>query len=149
MSKYEVINTEYVTVTVTEDGKHIEIDLADGLKISRHQNQLRAYVEKLFNSGITRMNADQLSLPYLDKSIKLVRGNNRLDLVYYRDGRIFECEFKTRRECGLDKTYHQIHDQVKHCQNFILLVPQSELTYVQDEIRNRKLRGITVDAWDS
>jgi len=28
MSKYEVINTEYVTVTVTEDGKHIEIDLA-------------------------------------------------------------------------------------------------------------------------
>jgi hypothetical protein len=149
MSKYEVINTEYVTVTVTEDGKHIEIDLADGLKISRHQNQLRAYVEKLFNSGITRMNADQLSLPYLDKSIKLVRGNNRLDLVYYRDGRIFECEFKTRRECGLDKTYHQIHDQVKHCQNFILLVPQSELIFVEDEIRNRKLRKVTVAAWDN
>ena len=149
MSKYEVINTEYVTVTVTEDGKHIEIDLADGLKISRHQNQLRAYVEKLFNSGITRMNADQLSLPYLDKSIKLVRGNNRLDLVYYRDGRIFECEFKTRRECGLDKTYHQIEDMKKHCQNFILLIPQSELLFVTDTIRNRKIKGVTVDTWDT
>lgn len=149
MSKYEVINTEYVTVTVTEDGKHIEIDLADGLKISRHQNQLRAYVEKLFNSGITRMNADQLSLPYLDKSIKLVRGNNRLDLVYYRDGRIFECEFKTRRECGLDKTYHQIEDMKKHCTNFILLIPQSELIFVTDTIRNRKIKGVTVDTWDT
>lgn len=149
MVKKEVIVTEYATVTVEEGGKHIEIDLADGLKISRHQNQLRAYVEKLFNSGITRMNADQLSLPYLDKSIKLVRGNNRLDIVYYKDNRIFECEFKTRRECGLEKTFHQVKDQVKHCENFILLVPQSELIFVEDEIRNRKLRGITVDAWDS
>lgn len=148
MSKYEVINTEYVTVTVTEDGKEINIKLADGLKILRHQNQLRSYVDHLWKSGITKLNADQISLPYLDKKIKLTRGNNRLDLVYYKDGRIHECEFKTRRECGLDKTYHQISDQVKHCENFILLVPQSELIFVTDEIRNRKIRGITVDAWD-
>lgn len=149
MSKYEVISTEYVTVTVTEDGKEINIKLSDGVKISRHQNQLRSYVEKLYSQGVKKINADQISLPYLNRSLNLIRGNRRLDLVYYRNGRIHECEFKTRRECGLDKTYHQIHDQVKHCQNFVLLVPQSELTYVQDEIRNRKLRGITVDAWDS
>jgi len=149
MSKYEVINTEYVTVTVTEDGKHIEIDLNPGVKISRHQNQLRAYVDKLFQTGVTKLNADQLKLPYLDKGIKLVRGNNRLDLVYFRNGRIHECEFKTRRECGLEKTYQQVKDQVKHCQNFILLVPQSELIYVSDEIRNRKIRGVTVIPWDA
>jgi hypothetical protein len=148
MTKYEVISTEYVTVEVREDGKEIVIKLADGVKISRHQNQLRAYVEKLHKQGVKRINADQITLPYLDKSIKLTRGNNRLDLVYYTQGRIYECEFKTRRECGLDKTYHQVKDQVKHCQNFILLVPQSELTFVTDEIRNRRIQGITIDAWD-
>lgn len=149
MTKKEVIVTEYVTVTVSEGGKHIEVDLNPGVKISRHQNQLRAYTDKLFESGVTKLNADQLKLPYLDKSIKLVRGSNRLDLVYYRNGRIHECEFKTRRECGLEKTYHQIKEQVKHCSNFILLVPQSELIYVSDEIRNRKIRGVTVIPWDA
>lgn len=149
MGKYEVISTDYVTVTVTEDGKHIEIDLADGIKISRHQNQLRAYVEKLYSNGIKRINADQITLPYLDKSINLVRGNRRLDLVYYKDGRIYECEFKTRRECGLDKTYNQVRDMRKYCENFILLVPQSELIFVTDTIRNRKIKGVTVDTWDT
>lgn len=149
MSRYEVIKTEFVTVEVREDGKEINIKLADGLKLSRHQNQLSNYCQKLFEDGITKLNADQLTLPYLDKKIKLIRGNNRLDLVYYKNNRIHECEFKTRRECGLDRTYHQVKDQVKHCENFILLVPQSELIYVSDEIRNRKLRGVTVDAWDN
>lgn len=149
MSKYEVINTEYVTVTVSEDGKHIEIDLADDVKISRHQKQLKAYVDKLYNTGIKKINADQLSMPYLNKSLKLTRGKRRLDLVYYKDGRIHECEFKTRRECGLDITYHQIEDMKKHCTNFILLIPQSELIFVTDTIRNRKIKGVTVDTWDT
>lgn len=149
MSKYEVINTEYVTVTVTEDGREINIKLADGLKISRHQNQLRSYVEKLYKNGIKKINADQISLPYLQKSLNLTRGNRRLDLVYYKDGRIYECEFKTRRECGLDITYHQIEDMKKHCQNFILLIPQSELIFVTDTIKNRKITGVTVDTWDT
>lgn len=149
MVRYEVISTEYVTVEVREDGKEIVIKLNDGVKISRHQQQLTSYVEKLFNQGVDRINADQLSLPFLDKSIKLGRGSNRLDIVYYKDNRIFECEFKTRRECGLEKTFHQVKDQVKHCENFILLVPQSELIFVEDEIRNRKLHNITVDAWDA
>lgn len=149
MSKYEVINTEYVTVTVSEDGKHIEIDLADDVKISRHQKQLKAYVDKLYNTGIKKINADQLSMPYLNKSLKLTRGKRRLDLVYYKDGRIHECEFKTRRECGLDITYHQIEDMKKHCKNFILLIPQSELIFVTDTIRNRKIKGVTVDTWDT
>lgn len=149
MSKYEVINTEYVTVTVSEDGKHIEIDLADDVKISRHQKQLKAYVDKLYNTGIKKINADQLSMPYLNKSLKLTRGKRRLDLVYYKDGRIHECEFKTRRECGLNITYNQIGEMKKHCQNFILLIPQSELIFVTDTIKNRKITGVTVDTWDT
>lgn len=149
MVKHEVISTEYVTVTVTEDGKEINIKIADGVKISRHQNQLRSYVEKLFKNGIKKINADQINLPYLNKSLKLTRGKRRLDLVYYKDGRIYECEFKTRRECGLDITYHQIEDMKKHCQNFILLIPQSELLFVTDTIRNRKIKGVTVDTWDT
>lgn len=149
MVRLDVIKTDYVTVEVTEDGKEINIKLSDSVKIIRHQQQLTSYVEKLFNQGVDRINADQLSLPFLDKSIKLGRGSNRLDIVYYKDNRIFECEFKTRRECGLEKTFHQVKDQVKHCENFILLVPQSELIFVEDEIRNRKLKGITVDTWDS
>jgi len=149
MTHYEVISTEYVTVTVTEDGKEITIKLADGVKISRHQNQLRAYVEKLYSQGIKKINADQINLPYLNKSLKLTRGKRRLDLVYYKEGRIHECEFKTRRECGLDITYHQIEDMKKHCKNFILLIPQSELIFVTDTIRNRKIKGVTVDTWDT
>ena len=149
MTHYEVISTEYVTVTVAEDGKEINIKLADGVKISRHQNQLRSYVEKLYSQGIKKINADQINLPYLNKSLKLTRGKRRLDLVYYKDGRIHECEFKTRRECGLDITYHQIEDMKKHCQNFILLIPQSELLFVTDTIRNRKIKGVTVDTWDT
>ena len=149
MTHYEVISTEYVTVTVTEDGKEITIKLADGVKISRHQNQLRAYVEKLYSQGIKKINADQISLPYLNRGLNLIRGNRRLDLVYYKEGRIHECEFKTRRECGLDITYHQIEDMKKHCQNFILLIPQSELLFVTDTIRNRKITGVTIDTWDT
>jgi hypothetical protein len=149
MVRYEVVSTEYVTVEVREDGKEINIRLNDGVKISRHQNQLRFYVEKLHEQGIKRINADQITLPYLDKSINLVRGNRRLDLVYYKDGRIYECEFKTRRECGLDKTYNQVRDMRKYCENFILLVPQSELIFVSDTIRNRKIKGVTVDTWDT
>lgn len=149
MVRYEVVSTEYVTVEVREDGKEINIRLNDGVKISRHQNQLRFYVEKLHEQGIKRINADQITLPYLDKSINLVRGNRRLDLVYYKDGRIYECEFKTRRECGLDKTYNQVRDMRKYCENFILLVPQSELIFVTDTIRNRKIKGVTVDTWDT
>jgi hypothetical protein len=149
MVRYEVISTDYVTVEVREDGKEIVIKLNDGVKISRHQNQLRAYVEKLYQQGIKRINADQITLPYLDKSLSLIRGNRRLDLVYYKDGRIYECEFKTRRECGEDRIYNQIRDMKKHCQNFILLVPQSELIFVSDTIRNLKIHGITIDAWDN
>jgi hypothetical protein len=149
MVRYEVISTDYVTVEVREDGKEIVIKLNDGVKISRHQNQLRAYVEKLYQQGIKRINADQITLPYLDKSLSLIRGNRRLDLVYYKDGRIYECEFKTRRECGEDRIYNQIRDMKKHCQNFILLVPQSELIFVTDTIRNRKIKGVTVDTWDT
>ena len=149
MTHYEVISTEYVTVTVTEDGKEINIKLSDGVKISRHQNQLRAYVEKLYSQGVKKINADQISLPYLNRSLNLIRGNRRLDLVYYRNGRIHECEFKTRRECGLDITYNQIEDMKKHCTNFILLIPQSELIFVTDTIRNRKIKGVTVDTWDT
>jgi hypothetical protein len=149
MVRYDVVSTEYVTVEVREDGKEINIRLNDGVKISRHQNQLRFYVEKLHEQGIKRINADQITLPYLDKSINLVRGNRRLDLVYYKDGRIYECEFKTRRECGLDKTYNQVRDMRKYCENFILLVPQSELIFVSDTIRNLKITGITIDAWDN
>lgn len=149
MTHYEVISTEYVTVTVAEDGKEINIKLADGVKISRHQNQLRSYVERLYESGVKRINADQITLPYLDKSLNLSRGNRRLDLVYYKNKRIYECEFKTRRECGLDITYNQIEDMKKHCTNFILLIPQSELIFVTDTIRNRKIKGVTVDTWDT
>jgi len=148
MSKLEVITTEYTTVTVSDDGRHIEIDIADGVKIIRHQKELRAYVEKLWKNGIKKLNADQISLPYLDKGIGLRRGSNRLDLVYYKEGRIYECEFKTRRECGLERTYIQVADQVKHCENFILLVPASEVEWVSSQIRNRKIIGVTVDRHD-
>lgn len=148
MVKIETIVTEYFTISVFDDGKHIEIDLADGVKVLRHQKYLRAYVEKLYQSGIKKINADQIKLPYLDKSISLLRGNRRLDLVYYKNGRLMECEFKTKRECGLDITYNQIKEQKRHCQNFILLVPSSELIYVQDTIRLLKIKGITIDNYD-
>lgn len=148
MSKIETIVTEFYTISVYDEGRHIEIDVADGVKIQRHHKQLRAYVEKLWQSGIKKLNADQISLPYLDKGINLVRGDRRLDLIYYKDGRIYECEFKTRRECGLEITFQQVAEQSKYCENFILLVPASEITWVEDQIRNRKIIGVTVDRHD-
>lgn len=148
MSRIDVIKNDYVTVSVYEDGKHIEIDIADGVKVLRHQTHLKAYVEKLWQSGITKLNADQISLPYLDKSINLKRGDKRLDLVYYKNGRIHECEFKTHRECGLDITYSQVKGQKKYCENFILLVPSEDLIYVQDMINTLRLHGVTVTPYD-
>ncbi len=65
MVRYDVVSTEYVTVEVREDGKEINIRLNDGVKISRHQNQLRFYVEKLHEQGIKRINADQITSPTL------------------------------------------------------------------------------------
>jgi hypothetical protein len=144
----EIIETDYATITVSNNGKHIEIDIDENVKLLRHQKHLKAYCQKLYEHGVTKINADQIKLPYLDKKIDLFRGNRRLDLVYYLNGRIHECEFKTKRECGLDNTYNQIKEQIQYCDNFILLVPQSELTYVQDTIRLRCIKKVKVYPYD-
>lgn len=142
------ITTDYGVLRIFDGGRRIEYQLHDGVKSSLHHRHLMAYVNRLWDEGVDKINADHLSLDFFDRRINLNRGKRKLDLVYYRDGRIYECELKTSRECGLDKTYVQVKEQAFYCQNYILLVPQQEREWVNDQLRIRRIKGVTVDQYD-
>lgn len=146
--KEERIITDYFIITVSDEGKNINIQLQNGVKCNRHHNDLLRYVEYLYKSGVDSIRADHIDLPYFHKNINLKRGNRRLDIVYYIDGRIYECEFKTKREIGLDITYSQLKQQQQFCENLILLCPRSEMEYAQHCLNVLGITGVTVDCWD-
>ncbi|MBA7695207.1 hypothetical protein ES703_103829 [subsurface metagenome] len=143
------ISTPYGQVIITDHGRAVTFHIWDDVKQSEHNAALFRYVEHLHQSGIERINADHISLPYLRPDIPLVRGDRKLDVVYYKGPRIFECELKTRRELGLDVTARHLRDLVKRCENLVLLVPTTELEEARIILEIIELTGrITIDTYE-
>lgn len=142
------VSTDYGVLRIFDGGRRIEYQLHDSVKASVHHRDLMGYVNRLWDDGVDKINADHLSMDFFDRRINLNRGKRKLDLVYYREGRMFECELKTSRECGLDKTYVQVKEQAMYCQRLILLVPQKDREWVNDQLRLRKIDNVTVDHYD-
>ena len=84
----------------------------------------------------------------MDRNLKLARGKRKLDIVYYKDGRIFEVELKTKPEIGLERTALQLIDDEKLCTNLILVVPRSEIFNAEQILKLRKINNVTVDTYE-
>ncbi len=142
------LSNQYFTVYIENRGRRIIIELKSGVKASEHHTQLHRFVEKLHDSGVEHINADHISLPYLDVSISLWRGKRKLDCVYYKDGRIHECELKTPYEVGLTRTYEQLAEQLKHCENLILVTSRTAVENANENLKLFKLEGIKIQTYD-
>lgn len=148
MGKPISVNTDYGTIYIRNGGRSVEYVLHDSVKKGYHSQALARYVELLYESGVDSINADHLSYPWLDRSLEIRRGRRKLDIVYVLDGVLHECELKTHREIGIDRTYEQIKDQLKYCSNYILLVPTEDLHFVRESLKIRGLSDVTVEPYD-
>ncbi len=148
MDEYS-ISTPFGTLTISRGGRRITYDLHPGIKQSRHNVALYGYVEQLIKSGVTRLNAGHIRVRGHDKTLSLTRGKARLDLVYYRNGKIHECELKTSREIGLDVTAIQLTELCRHVDDLTLLVPRGCLEEADTICKLINLRHqITIEAYD-
>jgi len=118
------VSTPYGTVTISDGRRKVTFELYSDIRQSRHNTALFAYLEQLKKQGVTRYNTDHLNLAGRDRSLSLARGKAKLDLVYQKNGKIYECELKTSREIGLDLTARQLTEFSQHCERLIVLVPR-------------------------
>lgn len=142
------IETDFFVIIADPDGRGFNVRLQQHIKAAPHNQALIRYVKKLYDSGVERINADQISLDFLDRSLNLIRGNRRIDIVYIKNNRIVECELKTDYECGLDRTYKQLKEQQPHCENLTLLVPLNRVEDVRKILKLKKLYKINVDTYE-
>lgn len=143
------ISTPYGQVIISDQGRSVTFQIWDDVKQSEHNAALYRYVEHLHQSGVERINADHISLPYLRPDIPLTRGPRKLDVVYFKGPRIFECELKTRRELGLEVTARHLRDLSKYCQNLIVLVPRDEQEEARIILEVIQLTDkVKVDTWE-
>ncbi len=148
MDEYAV-STPFGTVTISQGGRRITYDLHPGIKQSRHNVALFSYVERLIKSGVTRLNTSHIRVRGRDKTLSLTRGKSRLDLVYHRNGKVYECELKTSREIGLDVTAIQLTELCRHVDDLTLLVPKGCLEEADTICKLINLRHkITIEAYD-
>lgn len=143
------INTEYFTVFVQKKGRRIVIELNEGVSASRHNMMLLRYVKQIYKKGVDRINADHITLPFLDRSISVWRGKRKVDVVYFKNGIKYDCEIKTEREVGSDRTYKQLAELAKNCENLTLVVPQSAVENAKKNLHIFKLdSAIKIEAFE-
>ncbi len=118
------VSTPYGTVIISDGGRKVTFELYSDIHQSRHNTALFAYLQQLKKQGVTAYNTDHLNLAGRDRSLSLARGKAKLDLVYIKSGKTYECELKTSREIGLDLTARQLQEFAKHCERLIVLVPR-------------------------
>lgn len=148
MSNGMRFDTDYYTIYIKNGGRSFEVVLDPSIKKGFHHQALARVVELLHDEGVDSINADHLSYPWLDRRLDVRRGNRKLDIVYLRDGVLYECELKTHREVGIDRTWEQIKEQLKYCTNYFLYVPSEDLQYVRETLKIRGLNGVNVEPYD-
>ncbi|MBA7563867.1 hypothetical protein ES708_05528 [subsurface metagenome] len=144
-----VISTPFGTVAISKGGRQVTFSLYSDVRQSRHNVALFGYVQQLIKGGVTRFNTDHLRIVGRDRSLSLTRGKAKLDLVYYRRGKVYECELKTSREIGLDVTAIQLTELCRHVDDLTLLVPRGRLEEADTIAKLINLRHqITIEAYD-
>ena len=139
MSMQRIVTDKFI-IEISDDNREIKIRLTGAAAKREHDKALYKVVNQIWEDGVDRINADHISLPFLDRSINLYRGDRRLDIVFYKGGRIYECEVKTAREIGEDRTYTQLRDMCQRCQNFKVYIPKEQEKHF---IENLKLKGLS------
>lgn len=143
------VSTPYGVVYISDSGRKITFQLYDDVRESIHNKALFAYVQQLRSRGILKFNVSHLDLPGLEKTLDLHRGKAILDLVYEHRGKLYECELKTNREVGLDRTIEQLIEFTKYCQNLILLVPRGAMEEMRTILTMVNLVDrVTIDCYD-
>jgi len=121
------LSTPYGTVTIADSGRKVTFELYSDIKQSRHNQALFIYLQHLIQLGVTQYNVDHIAVAGADRRLSLTRGKAKLDLVYVREGKTYECELKTNREVGLDITAQQLTELSKHCEHLIVLTPRGSI----------------------
>lgn len=134
---------------ISPDGREFHDHIHEGVKKSDHTNALVLFVQKLRDSGINKMNCDHVPFDFLDRGIDLRRGDRRLDVVYYKDGRMYECELKSPREVGLNRTWEQVKDMAKLCDTLTFVTATSQVEKAKEYINLFKLTNVVVDVYDN
>lgn len=143
------VSTPYGVVYIEENGRKITFELHEDVRESQHSRALFGYVQSLRKKGIIKYNVAHLNLPGLDKTLDLKRGKAILDLVYEHRGRLYECELKTHREIGLDRTATQLTEMSRYCDNLIVLVPRGGMEEMATILHMINLADrITIDSYD-
>lgn len=143
------VSTPYGVVYISDSGRKITFQLHDDVRESIHNKALFSYVQQLRSRGILKFNVAHLDLPGLDKTLDLHRGKAILDLAYEHRGKLYECELKTNREIGLDRTIEQLTEFTKYCHNLILLVPRGSMEEMRTILTMVNLVDrITIDCYD-
>lgn len=143
-----VLTNDYLTVHIGNKGRKLVIEINENVKRNFHTKALANYVKHLYNMGVERINCDHIYFDFLDRTMNLARGDRKLDIIYVKDGRLYECELKGPREVGLDRTYKQLETTTKHCDVVTLLVPRDKMEFVKENLEIRKLRNVVVDTYE-
>ncbi len=144
------VSTPYGVVYIEESGRKVTFQLHEDVRESHHSRALFGYVQHLRKRGIVKYNVAHLALPGLDRTLDLKRGKAVLDLVYEHRGRLFECELKTHREIGLDRTATQLTELSRHCDNLVILVPRGGMEEMATILHMINLADrITIDTYDA
>lgn len=144
-----VVSTPFGTLVISQGGRQISFNLYSDVRQSRHNVALFSYVQRLIKGGVTRFNTDHLKMVGRDKTLSLARGKAKLDLVYFKRGKVYECELKTSREIGLDVTAIQLSELCRHVDDLTLLVPRGRLEEADAICKLINLRHqITIEPYD-
>lgn len=143
------VSTPYGTLTFSRDGRSFKFELYGDVRESIHHKALFSYYQSLRQRGVVKINVDHLDLPDLDKTLDLKRGKARLDMAYYRNGKIHEVELETHRQIGIDQTRIQMLELVKHCQNLVIVVPRRDMENAYTVLEMIGIKNqVTVDTYE-
>ena len=144
------VSTPYGIVYISDSGRKITFQLHEDVRESIHHKALFGYVQQLRKRGIVKYNVAHLDLPGLDKSLNLRRGKAILDLAYEYRGKLYECELKTHREIGLDRTAQHLTELARYSENLIVLVPRGAMEEMRTILGMINLIDqVKVDCYDS
>ena len=143
------VSTPYGVVYIEDSGRKVTFELHEDVRESQHSRALFGYIQSLRKRNIVKYNVAHLNLPGLDKTLDLKRGKAILDLAYEHRGKLYECELKTHREIGLDRTATQLTELSRYCDNLIVLVPRGGMAEMATILHMINLADrIQVDCYD-
>ncbi|MBA7677228.1 hypothetical protein ES703_85479 [subsurface metagenome] len=144
------VSTPFGTVIISDGGRKVAFELYSDIRQSRHNQALFTYIQQLQKRGVSQFNTDHITIAGSDRRLSLTRGKAKLDLVYSRNGKTYECELKTSREIGLDITAQQLRELNKHCEHLIVLVPRGKMEEMSTILHMINLdQRIAIEPYDS